>query len=94
MKVMRHKSMLAIAVLVVCLILAMSWGGRAQSQSKVTWEYKVVEAQYGATPPTMSERDMNKLGAEGWELVGTRFIQFPQGGSTQYRTDYYFKRAR
>jgi hypothetical protein len=91
---MRHKLLLAIAVLVVGLILAMNWGGRAQSQSTVTWEYKVVEQLYGATPPSMSEREMNKLGAEGWELVGTRFVQFPQGGSTQYRTDYYFKRAR
>jgi hypothetical protein len=90
----RYGSLLAVTLLMGALLLALNWRGQAQNQSKVTWEYKVVEAQYRLTPPSVSERDMNKLGAEGWELVGTRFVQYPQGNSTIYRTDYYFKRAR
>jgi hypothetical protein len=58
------------------------------------WEYKVVTEQYGAPPPSLSEQQMNRLGAEGWELVDTRVVTFQQDGTTRHRTDYHFKRAK
>ena len=54
----------------------------------------MVVEQYGAQPATLGEQQMNKLGAEGWELVDTRVVPFQHAGATQYRTDYHFKRAR
>ena len=91
---MRKQSLLALTVLVVALTLAINWGGHAQSTNRVNWEYKVVTAQYGAPPASLTERDLNKLGAEGWELIETRALELPQGAAREYRTDYFFKRAR
>jgi hypothetical protein len=91
---MRYKWLWTLGLVAVALLSFASWGGRAQGPQRKTWEYKVVTEQYGAQPPTMGEQHMNRLGAEGWELVDTRVVVFPQGGSTQYRTDYHFKRAR
>jgi hypothetical protein len=90
---MKHKSLWAIGLVLAALLTFSGWGGKAQVPVRKTWEYKVV-AQYGATPATLAEQEMNKLGAEGWELADTRVVTFQQGGSTQHRTDYHFKRAR
>ena len=92
---MRYKALLVISLVVTLLSFA-SLGGRAQGPQRKTWEYKVVVEQYGAQPATLSEQQMNKLGAEGWELVDTRVVPFQlqQGGSAQYRTDYHFTRAK
>ena len=91
---MRFKSLLALCLLAVALLSFASWGGKAQGPAWKHWEYKVVVEQYGAQPATLSEQQMNKLGAEGWELVDTRVVPFQHAGGTQYRTDYHFKRAR
>lgn len=91
---MRFKSLLALCLLAVALVSFGGWGGKAQGPARKHWEYKVVAEQYGAQPATMSEQHMNRLGAEGWELVDTRVVTFQHGGTTQYRTDYHFKRAR
>lgn len=91
---MRHRALWVLGLVVIAVLSFASWGGRAQGPQRKTWEYKVVVEQYGAQPATMSEQQMNKLGAEGWELVDTRVVPFQYGGATQYRTDYHFKRAR
>lgn len=91
---MRFKSLCLVGLLLAALLFASNRGGRAQGAARGAWEYKVVVAQFGALPPAISEQELNKLGAEGWELVGTRQIDYPQGGSQQYRTDYYFKCAK
>jgi hypothetical protein len=92
---MRYRSLWAVALIIVALLSFANWGGRAQTPLRKTWEYKVVEAMYGAQPASISQQELNKLGAEGWELVETRVTEHPQqGGSRQYRTDYYFKRIR
>jgi hypothetical protein len=62
--------------------------------ARKTWEYKVVTAQYGAALASLSEQELNGLGAEGWELVETRSLHSPAGEVTQNRTDYFFKRLR
>ena len=92
---MRYRALWALSLVIVALLSFASWGGRAQGgPQRKTWEYKVVVEQFGAQPATMGEQHMNKLGAEGWELVDTRVVPFLHGGDTQYRTDYHFKRAR
>ena len=84
----------AAALAVVVALMAAGWVGRAQAPAKRTWEYKVVSAQFIAPPASISDQEMNRLGAEGWELAGTRSVEFAQGALMQYRTDYFFKRPR
>ena len=92
---MRHKIYAAVAaVAVMFAVLAAGWGGRAQGPARKTWEYKVVTAHYGAQPASINEQELNRLGAEGWELVETRSMALPQGSATLHRTDYFFKRLR
>jgi hypothetical protein len=91
---MRYRSLWVLVAVAVALLSFANWGGRAQVSARKNWEYKVVVAQYGASPASLSEEDLNKLGAEGWELVETRSLEFPRGAGGQYRTDYYFKRLR
>jgi hypothetical protein len=93
---MRYRALLVVILVAAASLSFASWGGRAQGPQRKTWEYKVVVEQYGAQPASLGEQQMNKLGAEGWELVDTRVVPFQlqQGGSTQYRTDYHFKRVR
>ena len=86
--------MWVVSLLIVAVLFATNWGGRAQVPARRTWEYKVVEAQYGAQPASISEQELNRLGAEGWELVGTRVVEVSRAGAREYRTDYYFKRVR
>jgi hypothetical protein len=91
---MRLKSLGAVVLVLAAVLFASNWGGRAQVPARKTWEYKVVTAQYGAVPASLSEQELNRLGAEGWELVETRSLHFKQGEMTQNRTDYFFKRLR
>ena len=91
---MRFKSLWVVSLLLVAVLFAANWGSRAQVQARRTWEYKVVVAQYGAQPASISEQDLNRLGAEGWELVETRVIESPRAGAREYRTDYFFKCVR
>ncbi len=91
---MRFKSIGAVILLLAAVLFASNWGGRAQVPARKTWEYKMVTAQYGAVPASLSEQELNRLGAEGWELVDTRSLHSNAGGTTQNRTDYFFKRLR
>ncbi|HYG79863.1 MAG TPA: DUF4177 domain-containing protein [Pyrinomonadaceae bacterium] len=91
---MRFKSVGAFVLLLAAVSFASNWGGRAQVPARKTWEYKAVTAQYGAVPASLGEEEMNRLGAEGWELVDTRSLHFKVGEVTQNRTDYFFKRLR
>lgn len=91
---MRFKSLSLIGLLLVAVLFAANWGGRAQVPVRKTWEYKMVTAQYGAVPASLGVQEMDRLGAEGWELVDTRSLHFRVGEVTQHRTDYFFKRLR
>lgn len=91
---MRFKSLGAVVLIIAVVLFASNWSGRAQVPVRKTWEYKVVTAQYGAMPASLSEQELNRLGAEGWELVETRSLHFKVGEMMQDRTDYFFKRLR
>ena len=91
---MRFKSVGAFVLLLAAVIFASNWGGRAQVPARKTWEYRVVTAQYGAAPASLSEGEMNRLGSEGWELVDTRSLHIKSGEVTLNRTDYFFKRLQ
>ena len=86
--------MLIIIVVVVLLCMA-GWSSHAHSSARTTWEYKLVTT-YGPslTNPAPNLQEFNELGAEGWELVAIRAGEFPSKDSKQYKTDYYFKRAK
>ena len=91
---MRFKAMGVVGLLLAAVLFASNWGGRAQVPARKTWEYRMVTAQYGAVPASLSEQELNRLGAEGWELVDTRSLHSKAGEATESRTDYFFKRLR
>lgn len=70
-------------ILVTLLILACLFGFAFQSRPAQKWEYKV---EYHGT---ISEKKLNELGAEGWELASTE-ISIKNGDSNI--TSFYFKR--
>lgn len=55
-----------------------------------TWEYRVIDGPKGRSwnPPERVQGECNKLGAEGWELVGTSpiLVQYDQGGFGEKET--------
>jgi Domain of unknown function (DUF4177) len=68
------------------------WTGYAQRQQRTpqtTWEYKVL---FMPGVRNMSEKTMNELGAQGWELVTYQAIN--NEGGTMGAGNYFFKRAR
>jgi hypothetical protein len=90
-----QRLILAMIIVAVTLISVVSWGVRAQSTSRVTWEYKVISS-YGPslTNPPPNVQVLNEAGYDGWELVEIRSEEFPKVGSNQFRTDYYLKRVK
>jgi len=55
-----------------------------EPQPKVVWEYL----------STHSANDLNKLGAQGWELVGISDFVTTSGGYVSSTAYFYFKRAK
>jgi hypothetical protein len=92
---MKQRPMLVVFLVLVVLSGVVSWAVRAQTSSKVTWEYKVLSS-YGPsiTNPPPNVHELNEAGAQGWELVAIRSAEFPKLGSNQFRTDYFLKRAK
>src|SRR5215471_15599617 len=54
------------------------------AQAKVVWEYAW----------TIDSSDLNKLGAQGWELVGISDFVTTSGGYVSSTSYFYFKRAK
>lgn len=71
---MRVKSVLPLIAAAVVLICLAAWPGSGQRArtAKVVWEYKIVY--------TSSEDELNKLGADGWELTAA-YTQAGQPGA-------------
>lgn len=58
----------------VLLATAVAWAGfacrtNAQSAPPTTWEYKMMPLMYSLGDGTEDERNLNDLGADGWEVV-------------------------
>jgi hypothetical protein len=58
---MKARILLLVGVGLISLLMFVSSTGFVQSKQTV-WEYKVLEANW-------DEKQLNNLGAEGWELV-------------------------
>lgn len=87
----RVRQWLLMVVVIAMAGLILSWTGYAQKQgaAKIQWEYKVVfvdDAQGSKISET--EKMLNDLGAQGWELVQYRPLSAELAGS------FHFKRQK
>lgn len=83
-----------IGIVAAVLFGVVGWTGYGQRQQpqrapQTVWEYKVL---YIPGVRNMSEKTMNELGAQGWELVTYQAIN--NEGGTIGAGNYFFKRAR
>lgn len=76
---MKNK-LLLVALLVLACSLFVGW-----TNQKPSWEYHI---EYHGT---ISEKKLNELGAQGWDLTST--VGEAKNGDTNL-TAFYFKRAR
>lgn len=81
---MRSRVYLHLILIVIGVFCLVGWTGYQQRRRPSAWEYKFVEAVYD----DRAEKELNNLGAQGWELVAVQ----PIGESG--RATYYLKRAR
>ena len=58
---MRFRWLGAVVLLLAAMLFASNWGGRAQVPVRKTWEYKMVTAQYGPVPATLSEEQLDAI---------------------------------
>lgn len=79
-----------IIVLLACVGI-IGWSNRSQAAAKTVWEYKFINSSDQNSHPYMGdpERGLNKLGAEGWELV-----QFNPHDGTYWSGVWIFRRAK
>ena len=81
-----------VAVVAALLFGLVGWTGFGQKSQRTpqpVWEYRVV---YSPGARNLSEGMLNKMGAEGWELVTFQSINLE--GGTIGAGNYFFKRAR
>ena len=78
-----------VAIVLLGLIGLTVYGQKQQRATQTNWEYKVL---FVPGIRNMSEEMMNKLGAQGWELVTYQAIN--NEGGTIGAGNYFFKRAR
>jgi hypothetical protein len=80
---------LTVVPIVVAFARGSSGGSSGKASATVLWEYKVVE-KIGMEPPGLSDsqRGLNQLGADGWELV--QFIR----NEGEIRGIWIFKRPK
>jgi len=78
-----------ILVILVVSILASTGGRLKTSVVRETWEYKVVGIRLDDMAGD-KEGKLNRLGAEGWELVTS--AHHDDGGTSVY--DFYLKRRK
>lgn len=89
---MKLKTFVAVLSAVISLACLVGWTNQRRASSKAVWEHKILEVYPGTgniTPGvSKTERILNQLGAEGWELVQVEPGQYVGTGV------YYLKRAR
>lgn len=74
---------LVLIVVAVFGLLTVSGYAQRQRSSRTLWEYKITQP--------LAEKELNELGAQGWELVEIKLRTF--NGETSQEL-YYFKRAK
>jgi hypothetical protein len=76
--------------LVIALLCLAGWTvhARRQSTPRVMWEYKIIEAHDNHS----AEKQLNQLGAQGWEVVG--IVPVMNEGRSYGGGVYHLKRAR
>ena len=80
---------LLIAAIILFGLVGWTGFGQRQRTPQQTWEYKVI---YVPGARNMSEKAMNEMGAQGWELITFQAIN--NEGVTIGAGNYFFKRAR
>lgn len=89
---MKAKVSLSVVVAILFIsLLSIGWISREKTASTTKWEYKVEYFNPSAAPPVSLDDWLNKLGAEGWELVQITGMSAPSGSKQGL---YYFKRNR
>jgi Domain of unknown function (DUF4177) len=85
---MRQRLILILAALLI--IGTISWRGYSQraNMSRTSWEYLMV----GYVNTDETQRKLNELGAQGWEVVAVSDKVLDQGNQTS--THFVLKRAR
>jgi hypothetical protein len=86
---MKHKAWLALAAILIFGLAGWTASGQRTRPAQIEWEYKIVFVP-GAR--MMSEKALNDLGAQGWELV--TFQQLNQEGVTIGAGNFYLKRLK
>ena len=81
--------LLAVCVVAFLSLVASARQERNQAPQKPSWEHRVVSELQGH-----GTADLNKLGAEGWELVTVRAEEEVTGNFRQTRLYYYMKRQK
>jgi hypothetical protein len=87
---MKHKAWLAVAALLIFGLAGWTASGqRTRPAAQAEWEYKIV---YVPGARMLSEKALNELGAQGWELI--TFQQLNQEGATIGAGNVYLKRLK
>ena len=87
---MRDKAWLALAAILIFGLAGWTVSGqRTRPAAQAEWEYKVV---YVPGARQLSEKALNDLGSQGWELV--TFHQLNQEGVTIGAGNLYLKRLK
>jgi hypothetical protein len=82
---------ISLIMLVLLTCLAVFSLGATKGSSKATWEYKVAYHNH-----YKAEEELNKLGAQGWELIALSPASFvdDQSGTKREGNIYFFKRLK
>ena len=81
--------LLAVGVMAFFSLVASARQERNPAPPKPSWEHRVIVEMQG-----QGAADLNKLGAEGWELVTVRAEDEMVGNFRQTRLYYYMKRQK
>ena len=82
---MENRSIFAVVVIAVLVLIVITTSGQTRSPQYQTWEYKTA---YSRCSEFFGEKTFNELGAQGWELVAAA-AESDSAGAT-----YVFKRPR
>lgn len=85
---MKAKTVSILVIVVLLCLIVWPGYGQKESSTKTTWEYKEL------SNITITEKTLNELGSQGWELVGIAENISLTNGSGYSHPSYYFKRVK